>query len=79
MPNRRFMLRESLQLIWMCADDDKMNSCFYCRKCEKCNKFYEIMNECKVKRFLSFNKEVKNWEVIHRGKNKHFKIKPGDF
>ena len=79
MPNRRFMLREFLKLIWMNAEDDVMKSCFYCRKCGKCNKFYEIMDECNAKGFLSFNKEVKNYEVIYRGKkNKHFKIKPRD-
>ena len=55
-----------------------MKSCFYCRKCEKCIKFYEIMNEYKAKGLLTFNKELKNWEVIYRGKNKHFKIKPRD-
>ena len=55
-----------------------MKSCFYCRKCANCSKFYEIMIECKVKGVLSFNKEVKNWEVMHKGKNKHFKLKPRD-
>ena len=69
------MARESLKLIWTHAEDDVMKICFYCRKCEKCNKFYEIMDECKAKDLLSFNIEVKNWEVIYRGKNKHFKIK----
>ena len=34
------------------------------------------MNEWKAKGFLSFNEEVKCWEVVHRGKNKYFKIKP---
>ena len=73
---RRFMSRESLKLIWMHAEDDVTKSCFYCRKCEKCIKFYEIMSECKKKGFLSFNIEVNNWEVTYRGKkNKHFKIK----
>ena len=33
------------------------------------------MTECKAKGLLSFNKEVTNWEVMSRGKNKHFKIK----
>ena len=51
---------------------------FYCKDYEKCNKPYEILTECKAKVLLSFNKEVKNWEVIHREKNKHFKIKPRD-
>ena len=54
------MSGEFLQLIWMYAEDDVMKSCYYCRKCERCYKFYEIMNECKAKGFLSFNKEVKN-------------------
>ena len=36
------------------------------------------MIECKVKGVLSFNKEVKNWEVMRKGKNKHFKLKPRD-
>ena len=79
MPNRRFMSRKSLKLIWMYAEDDVMERCSYCRKCKKCNEFYETMNECKTKGFLSFNKEVKNWEVIYRVKiNKLFKIKPRD-
>ena len=55
------MSRESLKLIWMRAQDDVISkSCFYCKKCEKCNKLYEIKDECKVKGFLSFNKEVRN-------------------
>ena len=41
-------------------------------------KFYKIMNKYKAKGFRSFNKEVKCWEVMYRGKNKHFKIKPRD-
>ena len=32
------------------------------------------MAECEAKGLLSFNKEAKNWEVIRRGKKKHFKI-----
>ena len=34
------------------------------------------MDECKTKGLLSFNNEVKSWEVMYRGngKNKHFKI-----
>ena len=78
MSHRRIMLRKSLKLILIHAEDDVMKSCFYCKMCEKCDKFYKIMNECKTKGFLSFNKEVKCWEVIVRGKNKHFKIKPVD-
>ena len=70
--------RESLKLIWIRAEENVMKSCFYCRKCANCSKFYEIMIECKVKGVLSFNKEVKNWEVMHKGKNKHFKLKPRD-
>ena len=35
----------------MQAEDDVMKSC---------SRFYEIMNECKAKGLLSFNKEVKN-------------------
>ena len=56
MPNSRFMLRESLKLIWMHAEDDVMKRVFYCKKCEKCNKFYVIMNECKAKGLLSIYK-----------------------
>lgn len=55
-----------------------MKSYFYCRKCAKCSKFYDIMTECKTKGLLSFHNEVKNWEVMRREKNKHFKIKPRD-
>ena len=36
------------------------------------------MAECEAKGLLSFNKEVKNWEVMPREKNKRFKIKPRD-
>ena len=79
MPNhQRFVPREFLKLIWMHAEDDVMKSCFYCKMCQKCNKFHEIRNECNAKDFLTFNKEVKNWKVTHRGKNKHFKIIPRD-
>ena len=78
MPHRRIMSRESLKLISIRAEDDVVKSCFYCKKCEKFNKFYNIMNECKEKDFLSFNEEVKCWEVVYRGKNKHFKTKPRD-
>ena len=62
----------------MHPEDDVMKTRFYCKDYEKCNKPYEILTECKTKVLLSFNKEVKNWEVIHREKNKHFKIKPRD-
>ena len=78
MPNRRFMLRESLKLIWKDAENDVMKSCFYCKKCEKCKRFYEIRDECETKGFLSFRKEVLSCKVIYRGKNKYFKIKPRD-
>ena len=78
MSKRHVMSRKSLKLIWIRAEEDVMKSCFYCRKCGKCSKFYEIMTECKAKGFLSFNKEVKNWEFM-RGKNKYFKIKPRIF
>ena len=78
MSHRSFMSRESLKLIWMHAQDDVTKSCFYCKKCEKCNKLYEIKDECKVKGFLSFNKEVRNRGVMHKGKNRHFKINPRD-
>ena len=64
MSKRDVISRESLKLIWIRAEEDVMKSCFYCRKCAKCSKFYEIMTECKAKGLLSFNKEVKNWEVI---------------
>ena len=36
------------------------------------------MIECKAKSLLNFNKDVKNWEVMQREKNNHFKIKPRD-
>ena len=80
MAHQRFMWRESLKLTWIPAEDDVMKNCFYCKNCEKCNKFYETMDECKRKGLVSYNKEVKNWEVIYRGNgnNKHFKIKPRD-
>lgn len=40
MPNQHFMSRESLQLIWLHAEEDVMENCFYCKKCKKCDKFY---------------------------------------
>lgn len=55
-----------------------MKTRFYCKDCKKCNKYYEILTECMAKVLLSFNKQVKNWEVMHKEKNKHFKIKPKD-
>ena len=36
------------------------------------------MNACKAKGFLSFDKKFNDWEVLCRGKNNHFKIKPRD-
>ena len=51
MSKRHVMSRKSLKLIGIHAEEDVMKSCFYCRKCEKCNKFYEIMTECKAKVF----------------------------
>ena len=79
MPNRRYMSRESLKLIWTHAEDDVRKNCYYCRKCEKCKKFCDIRDECKAKDLRSINKEVNNWEVIYRGKkNIHFKLNPRD-
>ena len=72
------LVKRSLKLIWIRAEEDVIKSCFYCRECARCSKFYETMTECKAKGLLSFNKEVTNWEVMSRGKNKHFKIKPRD-
>ena len=78
MPNHRcFMSREPLKLIWMNAETEMwMSGCHYCKKCKFCNKYFEIMNECEAKELLTFNKEVETWEVMYRGKNKHFKVKP---
>ena len=73
---RQFKSKESVKLIWMQAKSKVMQGCFYCGKCESCNKFLEIENECKAKVLLNFNKDMKNWEVAYRGKNKHFKITP---
>ena len=71
------MSRESLKLIWMNAENEMwMGGCRYCKKCKLCNKYFEIMNECKTKGLLTFHKEVKAYEVMYRGKNKHFKVKP---
>ena len=78
MSKRHAVSRESSKLIWMCAEEDVVNCCFYCRKCAKCSKFYESMTECMAKGLLSFIKEVMNLKVVRRGKNKHFKIKPKD-
>ena len=76
MPKRRFMSRDNLKLIWMQATDDVMKPCFYCNNCEKCNTLYETKNECKAKSLLSFNKEIENWKIMQRERNKHFKTKP---
>ena len=78
MSRRHVMSRESLKSIWTRAEEDGMKSCFFCRKCAKCSKFYDIITECKAKGLLSFNKDVKNSKVMRRGRNKHFKIKPRD-
>ena len=34
-PNQRFMLRESIKLSQMQAEDDAMNGCFYSKNCKK--------------------------------------------
>lgn len=62
----------------MQAEDDVMKSCFYCKNYKKCSRFYEIMNECKAKGLLSFNKEIENWKIMQRERNNHFKTKPRD-
>ena len=67
-----------MKLIWMQAKNDVANGCLYCKNWEQCNKLYGIMIECKAKSLLNFNKDVKNWEVMRREKNNHFKIKPRD-
>ena len=73
MPNsRQLKLKDSVKLIWIQAESKVMQGCFYCGKCENCNKFLEIENECKTKDLLSFNRNIKNWEVVNRGKNKNF-------
>ena len=73
---RQFTSKESVKLIWMQAESKVMQGCFYCGKCESCNNFLEIENECKAKVLLNFNKDMKDWELAYRGKNKHFKITP---
>ena len=55
-----------------------MSGCHYGKKCKLCDKYLKIMNECKAKELLTFNKEVETWELMYRGKNKHFKVKPRD-
>ena len=35
MSNQHIMSRKHLKLIWATAEDAVMNSCFYCKKCEK--------------------------------------------
>ena len=50
MSKRDVISRDSLKLIWIRAEEDVMKSCFYCRKCAKCSKFYEIMTERKAKK-----------------------------
>ena len=78
MPNHRsFMSSEPLKLIWMNAETEMWMSGFhYCKKCKLYDKYFEIMNECKPKRLLTFNKEVETWEVMYRGKNNYLKVKP---
>ena len=56
-----------------------MQGCFDCGKCGDCNKFIEIENKCKAKGLLAFRADVKNWEVVYRGRNKHIKIIPRDW
>ena len=54
-----------MKLIWSQAESKVMQvqGCFYCGKCENCNKFIETENECKAKGLLSFNADIKNSEV----------------
>ena len=75
---RQFKFKESVKLTWMQAESKVMQGCFHCGKCGNCNKSLEIEKECKSKGLLSFNADVKNWEVVFRGKNEHFKIIPRD-
>ena len=75
---RQFRSKESVKQIWMHAESKVMQGYFYCGKCGDCNKFIEIEMECKAKGLLTFRADVKNWEVVYRGKNKHFKIIPID-
>ena len=56
--------------------DIKMSGCHYCKKCKLSDKYFEIMNECEAMELLTFSKEVDTWEVMYRGKNKRFKVKP---
>ena len=48
MSKQHVMSRESLKLIRIRTEVDVMKSCFYCRKCAKCSKFYEIMTKSKI-------------------------------
>ena len=57
---QQFESREAVKLILKQAESKMMQGCFYCRKCEDCNKFSEIENERKVKCLLTFNKDVMN-------------------
>ena len=45
------------------AENDVRNVCYYCKLCEKCEKFYAIKNELKKKGFNSFNKNVPFWNM----------------
>ena len=75
---RQFNSKESVKQIWMHSESKVMQGSFYCGKFGDCNKFIEIKNECKAKGLLTLRADVKNWEVVCRGKNKHFKIIPRD-
>ena len=54
---RQFKSREAVKLILKQAKRKMVQGCFYCRKCEDCNKFFEIENERKVKGLLTFSKD----------------------
>lgn len=41
-----------------------MSGCHYGKKCKLCDKYFKIMNECKAKELLTFNKEVETWELM---------------
>ena len=69
--------REYLSLVYSNAEEVVMNSCWYCSQCENCSKFQEIKKELCHKGFFDKNKHS-CWEVIYRGKNKHFKMKLWD-
>ena len=72
MMKNTFVRRDYLKNKVLKAENGVRNACYYCKSCEKREKYYAIRNELKKKGFNSFNKNVPFWNVY-----KHcFRLEP---